>query len=172
MVKRNTLGQEPNGTSEDEPVRVTAAISKSIGTPGYEKEDHLASSRNDVGDTARQRITLGRSSNNNGDKMYTTRYQNGGYGTGYDRDSGYQTSGYKAKTSGELVRTSSMTRAQEKEELQMINDKFLAYIQRVRMLREQSNQLNSSAFMKSSKILEEEVANLKTLYEMELENVR
>ncbi|KAK3102723.1 hypothetical protein FSP39_013445 [Pinctada imbricata] len=65
-----------------------------------------------------------------------------------------------------------MTRAQEKEELQKINDRFTSYIQKVRHLREQSNQLDSSSFLKSAKVLEEEVANLKNLYETELENLR
>ena len=64
-------------------------------------------------------------------------------------------------------------RTQEKEELQRINDRFTAYIQRVRHLREQSGQQSdTTSFIKSTKILEDEVATLKNLYEKELDNVR
>lgn len=64
-------------------------------------------------------------------------------------------------------------RTQEKEELQRISDRFTAYIQRVRHLREQSGQQSdTTSFIKSTKILEDEVATLKNLYEKELDNVR
>jgi hypothetical protein len=64
-------------------------------------------------------------------------------------------------------------RSQEKEELQRINDRFTAYIQKVRHLREQSgHQVDATSFIKSTKVLEDEVATLKSMYERELENVR
>lgn len=64
-------------------------------------------------------------------------------------------------------------RTQEREELQKINDRFTSYIQKVRHLREQSGQQeDTTSFIKSTKILEDEVATLKSLYEKELDNVR
>nr|XP_034325473.1 uncharacterized protein LOC105338349 isoform X10 [Crassostrea gigas] len=64
-------------------------------------------------------------------------------------------------------------RTQEREELQKINDRFTSYIQKVRHLREQSGQqADTTSFIKSTKILEDEVATLKSLYEKELDNVR
>ncbi|XP_069132488.1 uncharacterized protein [Argopecten irradians] len=68
--------------------------------------------------------------------------------------------------------SSHMNRVQEKEELQRLNDRFSAYVQRVRQLREQSGQIDSSSFLKTTKQLEDEVANLKNLYEHELNNIR
>jgi len=66
----------------------------------------------------------------------------------------------------------SLARAQDKEELQRLNDRFSQYIIKVRQLRQQSTQLDSTAFLQSIKILEEEVTNLKCLYERELDNIR
>lgn len=65
-----------------------------------------------------------------------------------------------------------VNRVQEKEELQRLNDRFSLYIQRVRQLREQSGQIDSASFLKSAKLLEDEVSNLKNLYESELHNLR
>ncbi|XP_062598156.1 uncharacterized protein LOC134259569 isoform X3 [Saccostrea cucullata] len=64
-------------------------------------------------------------------------------------------------------------RTQEREELQRINDRFTAYISKVRHLREQSgHQVDATSFIKSTKVLEDELATLKDLYERELDNVR
>ncbi|XP_063398619.1 uncharacterized protein LOC134683324 isoform X3 [Mytilus trossulus] len=65
--------------------------------------------------------------------------------------------------------STSLSRAQEKEELQRLNDRFTQYISKVR---QQSGQLDSSSFLKSARILEEEVSHLKNLYERELESLR
>lgn len=66
----------------------------------------------------------------------------------------------------------SLSRSQDKEELQRLNDRFSQYIIKVRQLRQQSTQLDSTSFQQSIKILEEEVTNLKCLYERELDNIR
>ncbi|XP_052066739.1 uncharacterized protein LOC127706276 isoform X3 [Mytilus californianus] len=68
--------------------------------------------------------------------------------------------------------STSLSRAQEKEELQRLNDRFTSYISKVRQLGQQSGQLDSSSFLKSARILEEEVSHLKNLYERELESLR
>jgi hypothetical protein len=70
------------------------------------------------------------------------------------------------------VGSSSLFRAHEKEELQRLNDKLSQYIIKVRQLGQQSRQIDSAAFLQSTKILEEEVTSLKSLYEKELNGVR
>ena len=72
----------------------------------------------------------------------------------------------------EIYSPTSSARRQEKQDLQLLNDRFSNYIQRVRLLSEQSNRLDASSFVKQTRILEEEVANLKTLYERELDVLR
>ncbi|CAL1537650.1 unnamed protein product [Lymnaea stagnalis] len=64
------------------------------------------------------------------------------------------------------------SRVQEKEELQRLNDRFSAYVSRVRQLGQQANSIDTSAFLRSTKILEDEIVNLKNLYETELEKLR
>ncbi|XP_067654932.1 lamin-B2-like isoform X2 [Haliotis asinina] len=66
----------------------------------------------------------------------------------------------------------SMSRLSEKEELQRLNDRLTSYVNRVRMVSDQGNQIDSSAFLKSAKILEEEINNLKNMYEQELDKLR
>ncbi|XP_033752068.1 uncharacterized protein LOC117335906 isoform X3 [Pecten maximus] len=82
------------------------------------------------------------------------------------------TSGNMMSTHMTTSSSSHINRVQEKEELQRLNDRFSSYVQRVRQLREQSGQIDSSSFLKTTKQLEEEVANLKNLYEHELNNIR
>ena len=69
------------------------------------------------------------------------------------------------------ISSNSMSRAQEKEELQRLNDRFSQYVLKVRQLG-QGRQLDSSTYLKSARVLEEEVTNLKNLYERELNNMR
>ena len=170
-----TPSPEPHIRPESRCTNVTATLNKSIVTPvienAYARVDPGISSRYSGGNSI-TRVPVDFSNMSYVDRMYSTGYQTGGYQTGYQQSSSYQTSGYKTTSGGGLASTLSMTRSQEKEELQRINDRFTAYIQKVRMLREHSNQLDSSAFIKSAKVLEEEVANLKNLYESELENIR
>lgn len=86
----------------------------------------------------------------------------------------------RAKTMGNFtsedhvytVGSSSLSRAHEKEELQRLNDKLSHYIIKVRQLGQQSRQIDSAAFLQSTKILEEEVTSLKSLYEKELNSLR
>ncbi|KAK7481494.1 hypothetical protein BaRGS_00027256 [Batillaria attramentaria] len=70
------------------------------------------------------------------------------------------------------ITMATLSRTQEREELQRLNDRFAAYVQRVRLLAEQNHQVDSSAILKSAKALEEENNNLKNLYEQELERLR
>ncbi|XP_060595540.1 uncharacterized protein LOC132749698 isoform X4 [Ruditapes philippinarum] len=74
--------------------------------------------------------------------------------------------------STDIISPMSSARKQEKEDLQMLNDRFSTYIQKVRLLSEQNNRIDASTFVKQTRILEEEVANLKTLYERELDAMR
>lgn len=72
----------------------------------------------------------------------------------------------------DIISPTSLARKQEKEDLQMLNERFSTYVSRVRELCEHNNQLDSASFIKQTQILEEEVANLKTLYERELDAIR
>ncbi|RUS86141.1 hypothetical protein EGW08_006089, partial [Elysia chlorotica] len=63
------------------------------------------------------------------------------------------------------------SRVQEKEELQRLNDRFSSYISRVRQLGQAVNSVDSSAFLRSSKILEDEIVQLKAMYEAELAKI-
>ncbi|CAG5125325.1 unnamed protein product, partial [Candidula unifasciata] len=73
---------------------------------------------------------------------------------------------------GVCTNLTSSTRIQEKEELQRLNDRFSAYTARVRLLNQHPNNVDWSAFRNSTKILEEEITNLKKLYENELDALR
>lgn len=65
------------------------------------------------------------------------------------------------------------SRLHEKEELQKLNDRFSNYVARIRQLLGQpSNNVDTSAFLKSMKVLDEEIANLKSIYESELDKLR
>ncbi|XP_076450822.1 uncharacterized protein LOC143286862 isoform X2 [Babylonia areolata] len=66
----------------------------------------------------------------------------------------------------------TLSRTQERAELQQLNDRFAAYVQRVRQLAEQSHQVDSTAMLKSTKTLEVEIHNLKNMYEQELDKLR
>ena len=70
------------------------------------------------------------------------------------------------------VTTATLSRTQERVELQQLNDRFAAYVQHVRMLAEKNNNVDSSAIIKSTKVLETEIHNLKNMYEQELEKLR
>lgn len=74
--------------------------------------------------------------------------------------------------STDIISPMSSARKQEKEDLQLLNERFSTYIQKVRLLSEQNNRIDASTFVKQTRILEEEVANLKTLYERELDAMR
>ncbi|XP_076470987.1 uncharacterized protein LOC143300933 isoform X2 [Babylonia areolata] len=66
----------------------------------------------------------------------------------------------------------TLSRTQEKLELQQLNDRFASYVHRVRLLAEKNNQVDSSAIIKSTKAMEMEIQNLKNMYEQELEKLR
>ncbi|VDI56345.1 Hypothetical predicted protein [Mytilus galloprovincialis] len=96
-------------------------------------------------------------------------WQNGG---GMTSSSSYT---YTGKDIGNTYNQNSFTstvRLEDKEELQRLNDRLSQYIIKVRQLWEQRGQIDSVAFIKSTKILEEEVIKLKGLYEHELEKIR
>ncbi|KAL3841700.1 hypothetical protein ACJMK2_019808 [Sinanodonta woodiana] len=75
-------------------------------------------------------------------------------------------------STGEVLSPVTMTRLQEKEELQRLNDRFTSYIHKVRQTSEKGKQIDASVFIKSTKILEDEVKNIKHLYEKELDDIR
>lgn len=87
----------------------------------------------------------------------------------------FQTSGtsysYSSGPSTDFT-VSKIGRLEDKEELQVLNNRLSEYISRVRQLWEQRGQIDSSAFLKSTRILEDEIQNLKGMYECELENLR
>ncbi|KAJ8023584.1 Lamin tail domain-containing protein 1 [Holothuria leucospilota] len=65
-----------------------------------------------------------------------------------------------------------MSRQQEKAELQNLTDRMQNYIGKVKKLREDANQVDSSALLNSIRLLEDEVGNVKSKYEKELNNTR
>ncbi|XP_013408098.1 centrobin isoform X2 [Lingula anatina] len=77
-----------------------------------------------------------------------------------------------SKMSGFIMDFNTMSRMHEKQELQNINDRFSNYVQMVRSIRDQSSQVESTAFLSSVQVLEEEVTKLKHMYEHELEKLR
>lgn len=110
------------------------------------------------------------------DSGYSSRYSQRSFSAGPIRKPNHSTSKMSYGMTEHYTNTLSQhacNRSQEKEELQRINDRFTAYIQKVRHLREQSGQqVDATSFIKSTKVLEDEVATLKSLYERELDNVR
>ncbi|XP_052799852.1 uncharacterized protein LOC128231279 isoform X3 [Mya arenaria] len=72
----------------------------------------------------------------------------------------------------EVISPLSSARRQEKADLQLLNDRFASYVQKVRLLSEKNSQMDSSFIVKQTRILEEEVSNLKILYERELDAIR
>ena len=60
----------------------------------------------------------------------------------------------------------------EKDYLQSLNDRFAAYISRVRNMREGSERMETANFINTTKVLEEEILALKQMYERELEELR
>ncbi|KAK0068347.1 lamin-B2-like isoform X1 [Biomphalaria pfeifferi] len=79
---------------------------------------------------------------------------------------------YFGGLSENLTNQAHQSRLQEKEELQHLNDRFLNYVGHIRQLSQQVNIHDSSAFIKSTQILEDEIVNLKSLYESEIEKLR
>ncbi|XP_077983090.1 uncharacterized protein LOC144437931 [Glandiceps talaboti] len=66
----------------------------------------------------------------------------------------------------------SMSRTQEKSELQHLNNRFSDYIKKVEDARNQANQVDSSALLNAIKNLEKESAEIKRLYEDEIGKLR
>ena len=60
----------------------------------------------------------------------------------------------------------------EKDALNNLTDRFAAYLSRVRQMREQSIHMDNINFVNTTKILEEEILSLKTMYERQLEELR
>ncbi|XP_013406849.1 lamin-L(I) [Lingula anatina] len=73
--------------------------------------------------------------------------------------------------SGLIIENNSTTRTYN-QELQNIHDRFSNYVQMVRSIRDQSSQVESTAFLTSVQVLEKEVVKLKNMYEYELEKLR
>ncbi|BFZ04152.1 hypothetical protein BsWGS_07191 [Bradybaena similaris] len=69
-------------------------------------------------------------------------------------------------------RSVPLVRLQEKVELQRVTDKLSAYVGYVRQLNQHVTNTNAANFVTSTKILDEEIANLKSIYEAELEKLR
>ena len=72
----------------------------------------------------------------------------------------------------EIYSPPSSSRKQEKEDLQRLNERFTAYIQKIRQQSDQNVRIDAGLFMQQTQVLEQEVANLKTLYERELDALR
>jgi len=72
----------------------------------------------------------------------------------------------------EIMSPMTSARRQEKADLQQLNERFSSYVHKVRLLSEYNHTLDSASFMKQTRILEEEVASLKNLYERELDVIR
>ncbi|XP_033112878.1 lamin-B2-like [Anneissia japonica] len=65
-----------------------------------------------------------------------------------------------------------LSRQQEKAELQHLNERYKAYIAKVRKMREEANMVDSSALLNSIRMLEDEIEVIKNMYEKELNNLR
>lgn len=160
---------------------VTAVLNKPVITPFIENQY----SRLDSGYSSRPHTysgnsikRLNRDKTNNNKMSYRSReiysYGNMGNVSGNMANMGnMQSMGTVTSMGsvGNMGTVTSMSRVQEKEELQRLNDRFSAYVTKVRQMSD-SNFQDSGAFIKSAKILEEEVMNLKNLYERELEAIR
>ena len=72
----------------------------------------------------------------------------------------------------EIYSPPSSSRKQEKEDLQVLNERFTAYIQKIRQQSDQNVRIDAGLFMQQTQVLEQEVANLKTMYERELDALR
>ncbi|KAL8614242.1 hypothetical protein ACOMHN_026459 [Nucella lapillus] len=68
--------------------------------------------------------------------------------------------------------TATLSRTQERAELQQLNDRFASYVHHVRQLAERSQHVDSSVLLQSTRSLEAEMHHLKDLYEQELEKLR
>ncbi|CAC5362942.1 unnamed protein product [Mytilus coruscus] len=91
---------------------------------------------------------------------------------GDDFSTGVTNLSYVKTGAGNDYEVKRTVKLEDKAELQRLNDRLSDYIAKVRQLWEQRGQIDSSAFLKSIKILEDEVAKLKDLYEYELANLR
>ena len=60
----------------------------------------------------------------------------------------------------------------ETEYLQRLNERFASYVSRVRQVREQGSRVEATNATKMTKVLEEEIVALKSIYEQQLEEVR
>ncbi|XP_074661940.1 lamin-A-like isoform X2 [Tubulanus polymorphus] len=68
--------------------------------------------------------------------------------------------------------SNSWSRNHERHELQRLNDRLASYIENIKNLQNQGNQIDSSAFVNSVQILEGEMGELKRMYEEELNSLR
>lgn len=68
--------------------------------------------------------------------------------------------------------TFAMPRLQEKQDLQTLNSRLSQYIRHIREMKENSGYLDSKVFLESVTIMEQELNNLKNMYERELDNAR
>lgn len=127
--------------------------SKKPLTPFEKKYSHLVSARSTLPQSRAQSANSIRKIDKNNPKPVTM-------------------SGYTYAGDMFTLTSASMSRAQEKEELQKLNDRFSQYISKVRQLGQQSGNLDASTFIKSTRVLEEEVQHLKGLYEREIESLR
>ena len=85
----------------------------------------------------------------------------------------FMSGGHEMSSTRDIYTTvAPQSRVQEKEELQRLNDRFSAYVGRVRQLGQQTNHVDTSAFLRSTKILEDEILHLKSMYEGELDKLR
>ena len=73
---------------------------------------------------------------------------------------------------GSVYPPDQMSKSQARAELQGISTRLGSYIQYVREISENANQVDLASFVNSIKILEEELVNIKTLYEGELGSAR
>ena len=73
---------------------------------------------------------------------------------------------------GSVYPPDQVSKSQAKAELQAISTRLGSYIQYVREVSENANQVDLAAFINSIKILEDELVNIKNMYEVELGSTR
>ncbi|XP_077983087.1 lamin-B1-like [Glandiceps talaboti] len=73
---------------------------------------------------------------------------------------------------GDQIQQYSMSRTQEKSELQQLNDRFKEYLRKAELVRTDASQIDFSVLLASTSKLEKESADIKLLYEDEIQKLR
>ncbi|KAK0070284.1 lamin-B1 [Biomphalaria pfeifferi] len=101
----------------------------------------------------------------------TTHTTSSGGGDGASSSASFTSTSRRSGGSGRPPSPARLTRIQEQEELQGLNDRLAAYIDKVRSLEAENNRL-SYQVKSTEEVVRREVTSVKTLYESELAELR